>query len=74
MVTHEQAANSLRRALVKVAKAQLKLRVFDGRVYVAPDYVELWPNGDHGSPIDILDAQGWDVTPAGLDADGGAGV
>lgn len=73
-MTHEKAAESLRRALVRVAKAQLKLRVFDGSVYVVPDYVELWPNGSEGDVIAILEAQGWNVTPAGLDADGGAGV
>ena len=69
----QTAAKSLKRALGKVRDAGLTLRVYDGGVWVCPEDVDLWPNGDAGDPIGILNEHGVSVAPPGLNADGGAG-
>lgn len=70
----EAAARSLKRSLAKVADAGLMLRVFDGDVWVCPLETNLWPQGDEGNVMAVLYEYGVNVKPAGLNADGGAGV
>lgn len=72
-VAQHSAAVSLQRALRVVKRAHLALRVFDGHVYVVPEDTNLWPDGPDGDVIAILETHGAEVSPAGLDADGGAG-
>lgn len=68
------AAKSLKRALGKVVKSGMILRVFDGDVWVCPEGVNLWPQGSEGNVMAVLYEHGQNVKPDGLDADGGAGV
>lgn len=68
------AAKSVKTALKKVAKAELRFLVYDGSVWVVPLDVELWPNGPDGNVMEILYEFGQEVGSTNLYADGGAGV
>ena len=69
----EKVARSLKRALVKVRDADLRLLVYDGSVHVCPSDVQPQDQGGHNA-FEILETYGRDCTPIGLNADGGAGV
>ncbi len=69
----EKAARYLKGALVRVRDAHLMLRVYDGSVWVCPDDVRLNQTSEE-NVFDALEAEGVEVGPPDLNADGGAGV
>ena len=66
----ESAASSLHRALEKVRDADMKLIVYSGSVFAVPNDVD--PQS-HDDAIEACRTLGIEVTPIGLEADGGAG-
>lgn len=69
----ELAKNQLRRALIACRRSGLGVYIWDGNVKVCPQ-----PEGrDHerwdDDPTHVCEEIGADVTPDGLDCDGGAG-
>lgn len=69
----DRAIASLKTALRKLRDADLSLYVYSGNVYACPSEIDC-QSGLENDAIDILEAHGADCTPAGLKADGGAGV
>jgi hypothetical protein len=69
----EKAARSLKAALKKVRDAGLKLRVFEGAVYVFPLGFDEGAYGRVSEHADHWEKGGIECKPEGLDVDGGTG-